>query len=263
MNMIRFRCLLLFALILTGMGAHAQTSKPKAIPNPPSTYVYDETNSLSPQAKAQLFTFLSEEDRTAGNQILIAIFQSLDNEDLVDYTSQVFKKWSPGQKGKNNGLLIAAYLKEHKIRIEVGYGLEPVITDAKSKEIILNDLAPAFKAGTIEEGVMKAISDLAVLIHQGQELDGSASPGSNGATAGRTEGPAHLPVGVLVLLLILLFLVVKLILFSGPEGRAFLLGMLLGSLGGRGGGGGFGGGDGGGFSGGGGMSGGGGASGDW
>jgi uncharacterized protein len=261
---------------------HAIADTHKAIPPPPRSYVYDETGKLSDGEKQALFNRLSREDRTNGNQVLVAFFNSIDNEDVVDYTNRVFKSWNPGAKGKNNGILIAAYMQEHKMRIEVGYGLEPYVTDAKSKDVILNDLTPAFKAGNFDQGVDLAVSHLIQIVHQGQGI-------SDTATEGQTIPVAQAPVSAgggfnmnLLVLIIIVFVVIRpllgaIILLFFPSLRTwFLFSLLFGAMGGgRGGffgggfggggfgGGGFGGGDGGGFSGGGGMSGGGGASGSW
>ncbi len=79
--------------------------------------------------------------------MLIAIFDSLGDEDLVDYTNRVFSAWKIGKRGKDNGVLLALYWKDHKARIEVGYGLEPLLTDAKSKQILSDFLIPELKAG--------------------------------------------------------------------------------------------------------------------
>jgi uncharacterized protein len=279
-NRLRTQFAILCLIAIPFGHAFADTAH-KAIPPPPRSYVYDETGKISDGEKQALFNRLSREDRTNGNQVLVAFFNSIDNEDVVDYTNRVFKSWNPGAKGKNNGILIAAYMQEHKMRIEVGYGLEPYVTDAKSKDVILNDLTPAFKAGNFDQGVDLAVSHLIQIVHQGQGI-------SDTETEGQTIPVAQAPVTTggfnmnLLVLIIIAFVIIRpllgaIILLFFPSLRTwFLFSLLFGAMGGgRGGffgggfggggfgGGGFGGGDGGGFSGGGGMSGGGGASGSW
>src|SRR4051812_18020535 len=105
----------------------------KAIPDAPRYYVLDEPGVLAAGPKRALETLLIEQDRIDGQQTLIAIFKSLDGEDLVDYSNRVFQAWKIGKRGKDNGVLLALYWDDRKARIEVGYGLEPILTDARSR----------------------------------------------------------------------------------------------------------------------------------
>lgn len=128
----------LFGVLLGSPSAQAE----KKIPSPPYYYVQDEPHVLDQKTTRALQTLLIEHDRVTGEQFLIAVFNSLDGEDLVDYTNRVFSNWKIGQRGKDNGVLLALYWQDHKARIEVGYGLEPLLTDAKSKLIITDILVP-------------------------------------------------------------------------------------------------------------------------
>ncbi|MBI4924696.1 MAG: TPM domain-containing protein, partial [Bdellovibrio sp.] len=76
----------------------------KNIPSPPSNYALDEVRVLNTEAKDQLFKLLSEHYLATGEQIVIAVFDDLEDEDLVDFTNRVFSTWKIGQKGKNNGV---------------------------------------------------------------------------------------------------------------------------------------------------------------
>lgn len=250
---------ILFVVFLNFYGVAADASK--SIPPPPRNYIYDEAGLLASSSDS-LSSLLSQEDRQFGNQILIAIFNSLEQEDPVDYTNRIFTSWQPGEKGKDKGVLLAIYLKEKKIRIEVGYGLEPLLTDAKSKRIIIDFIGPAFAQKKYGEGIISAVQEMQRIIH--------AEPGTNTDQPVRKKGPIR---PIYLLFIVILFVIIH-----------FLDGILPQTLGSHGisrrtrwtgGGGGFGGGmsgwgggfggssGGGGFSGGGGMSGGGGASGDW
>ena len=117
----------------------------KSIPDAPYYYVLDEPKVLSQTELYAIQTLLIKHDHATGEQFLIAIFDSLDNEDLVQFTNQVFQQWKIGQRGKDNGVLLALYWKDRKARIEVGYGLEPTLTDAKSKWILEDSLIPLLK----------------------------------------------------------------------------------------------------------------------
>ncbi len=128
----------------------------KPIPPAPQYYVLDEPHLLDQQATRALQALLIEHDRTTGEQVVVAIFNSLDGEDLNDFTNRVFQKWEIGQRGKDNGVLLAVFNQDHKARIEVGYGLEPELTDAKSSRILRDYLIPGMKAGQPAEGITQS-----------------------------------------------------------------------------------------------------------
>jgi uncharacterized protein len=232
----------------------------------------DEVGVLQPKTLRSLDLLFAAHERTAGDQIVFAVFQSLDGEDLVSWTNQVFQNWKIGKKGKDNGVLLALYWKDRQMRIEVGYGLEPILTDALSKRILEEDLIPELKRGQPDAALTQsALSILKVLnsplIKSGEAVQILQQQGVS--VRKKNTGLSGLEAGVFFVLLIILF------------GFFFFLGPIL-NQGMRGrpgpwnrrrgprppnpwwwGGGGGGGGSGGGFSGGGGSSGGGGASGRW
>ncbi len=131
------------ALCLLFVFATGWAAKPN--PPPPTHYVLDEPAVLNENARRAIESLLIEHDRLTGEQIIIAIFQSLDEEERVDFTTRVFSEWKIGQRGKDNGVLLALYWKERKARIEVGYGLEPLLTDARSKTVFSDFLIPELK----------------------------------------------------------------------------------------------------------------------
>lgn len=130
---------------LSGSALIAMSAEAKTIPQAPHYYVLDEPKVLSQSAKEALQTLLVEHDRLTGEQLVLAVFETLDDEELVDFTNRVFSSWKIGKRGKDNGVLLALYWKERKARIEVGYGLEPLLTDAKSKRILSEFLIPELK----------------------------------------------------------------------------------------------------------------------
>ncbi|MBC7396969.1 MAG: TPM domain-containing protein [Bdellovibrionales bacterium] len=248
-----------------GVG-HAQTSGHKVIPPPPVDYVYDEPSVLSGAAHKEVFQALSNEDRQTGNQVLVAIFKSLDSEDLTDYTNRLYQSWKIGEKQKSNGVLMSIFMKERKVRIEVGYGLEGELTDAKSNQIIGNILAPAFKQKSYDDGVKSAVSAILTTIHAGAQ---TAAEGTQQTQPARNSQP-RIPFGLILFLLFFLPMFLRRSRGTTIGRQGFGTGLLGGLLLGRssdgffgGGGGGNDGGGGGDFGGGGGSSGGGGASGDW
>jgi uncharacterized protein len=94
----------------------------------------------------------AHEDKT-GNQVAVLIIPSLEGESLEEYSHRVATTWKLGQKGIDNGVLLLIALKERKLRIEVGYGLEGTLTDLRSAHIIRNEIVPQFRHGDIPGGV--------------------------------------------------------------------------------------------------------------
>jgi uncharacterized protein len=221
---------------------------------------------LSASERQHLESTLAERERSTGAQMFIAIFPSLEGDSVEDVAVRLEERWKVGKKGVDNGVLLVVFLAERKLRIEVGYGLEPVITDAVAAGIIRDAIAPRFRERRYAAGLEAAVNEVYT------RIDGGTPGAARGTPARRkTADPAT------VLLLALIF---------GVFGVAFLSAMrassrravtadrggwsshppiIWGGGGGWGGGGSWGGGGGGGdFSGGGGgSSGGGGASGDW
>jgi uncharacterized protein len=230
--------------------------------------VVDQAHVLSPQAQSQLTQELGALEAKTSRQLIVVTLSSLNGYDIADYGYQLGRAWGVGQKGLNNGVLLIVAPTEHKVRIEVGYGLEPIVTDAMSSLILRQDILPRFHAGDIQGGVLAGTQALV----QQLSLDPStaeakaAAAAQHGQAMGRRGGN---PLGAIVLIIIVVSVLGSLLGGRGGGLGWFLPGLLLGGMSGGFGGRGerdddFGGGGGGGFSGGGGGSfGGGGSSGSW
>ena len=132
---------------------YALTSLSQNFPVKENKLVYDLADKLDPAQVSQLENKLRYYNDSTSTQIAIVIIPSLDGYDVADYSNRLAREWKIGQKGSNNGLLILAAIKERRIRIEVGYGLEGVITDAISKRIIESSIKPNFKSGNYFQGL--------------------------------------------------------------------------------------------------------------
>jgi uncharacterized protein len=226
------------------------------IPASPSPhYVYDEARWLGPAAFAAIDKHLQDYERESSSQMLVAIFQALpESGEMVDFSQRVFDAWKPGQKGKDNSAILFFFVNERKIRIQVGYGLEGALPDARCKQIIEEVVAPRLRAGNREQAVAAGIE--AMIAATKGEYHGTGST--------RLDRRDGIPFPVIILLVIIL-----LVLISSQQHDDVVItrgGSRHGDWSRGGGGwssGGWGGGGGGGFSGGGGRSGGGGASGGW
>lgn len=227
--------------------------------------VVDAANILPPEVEARIAARSEAVEAATGAQLVVATIPDLEGYPIEDYGYRLGRHWGIGQKDRNNGVLLIVAPTERRLRIEVGYGLEPVLTDALSALIIQQRILPAFRAGDLPGGVEAGFEAIA---RQFELPPGEARANVAAAEAGRAgqEEPPGL-----VFLLFLLFLALWLSLaFRRSKGgrRARRGGPIViwgpGMGGGWGSGGGWGGGGfGGGFGGGGGSFGGGGASGGW
>jgi len=129
-------------------------------PAKPTNYVTDEANILSDEQELSLNTKLRNFEDSTTNQIFVYIASSLNGNDLSDLSQNIFHTWKIGQDGKNNGVLIAIFIDDHKFRIQTGYGLEGVLPDLVTKHIQDNDMRPLFKENNYYEGVDKGIDQL-------------------------------------------------------------------------------------------------------
>ncbi len=115
--------------------------------------ITDLAGVLSPDQVQALDNKLSNLENTDSTQIAVLIVPSLEGEALADYSIRVAEAWRLGQKGRDNGALLLVAMKERQVRIEVGYGLEPTLTDARSFQIIQNEILPHFRQGDFYAGI--------------------------------------------------------------------------------------------------------------
>lgn len=128
---------------------------------PPLTgRIVDLAHLLPSDVAVSLSAEMAEHERKTGNQIAVLTLPSLEGEPLEEFSHRVSTTWKLGRKGTDNGVLLLVVPGERRIRIEVGYGLEGTLTDAKSSQIIRREIVPHFKAGDFAGGIaagLKAI----------------------------------------------------------------------------------------------------------
>ena len=130
------------------------------IPANPEHYVNDYVGVLSPEARQKVEDELADFEKTTSNQVLVAIFDSLDGGSLEDFSIHLAEKWKIGQKDRNNGIILLIFKTDRRVRIEVGYGLEGALPDVIADQIIGDDIVPNFKNGDYDTGVEKAVEDI-------------------------------------------------------------------------------------------------------
>lgn len=130
----------------------------------PRGYVNDFAGVLDPTAHRRLEARLSAYEQETTNQIAIALFPSLEGRTIDEVGVKLFEEWKIGKRGKDNGILIVVGLKERRVRIDVGYGLEGKVPDAQTGRIIREMIAPSFQQDRYAEGVERAVEELIALI---------------------------------------------------------------------------------------------------
>ena len=251
---------LLFALALPVFALDPASLKPQG-------YVSDFAQVVDPASRQAAEQYCYKLEQATGVQMALVTIDSLDGQPIEDFANDLFQKWGVGHKGQNDGLMLLLAIKDRKSRVEVGYGLEPILPDGFVGDVIV-DMRPLLQQGQYGAAIL-----------QGAESMGSRVAAAKHVTLDfqmqRPQPPPESHGEGIPWPLIVIGIVILILLFrrGGGSGSGCLTGLLLGNLlggggrgGGWGGGGGFGGfgGGGGGFGGfGGGGSGGGGASSGW
>jgi uncharacterized protein len=240
-----FIALLIAACILPAVtpAVHAQLSQTEAL----TVYVTDEAGVLPSDVRQALNARLEAFDKQTSTQVVVVVLSSLNGEPLEEASRRIVIQNRIGRKGKDNGVLLLIIRDERKIRIEVGRGLEGVLTDALSSQIIRKEIVPHFKANDYPGGIAAGVEAIMAATRNEYTADPSG-----------TESGKGMDIGVIIAIMIVAFIMSR--LRSSGIRRGGMFPPMGGFGGGSFGGGSFGGG---GFSGGGGSFGGGGASGGW
>ncbi len=181
------------------VGALAQTL-PKA-----SGYVTDRAQVIDEVSRRQIEELCQELESKTGSQLAVVTLRSLNGEPIEDYAVKLFEEWGIGQKGKDNGVLVLVAIHDRRSRIEVGYGLEAVITDGYTGEV-LRSLRSYFRANQYGPGLYVAANQLAIKIAQSAGVTLSAEPVSRKPlqTPQKPLGLDGLATGALILLALVL-----------------------------------------------------------
>jgi uncharacterized protein len=216
------------------------------VPPTPREYLTDYAGVIGRQQEAAIDGRLAGLERDTGHQVIAVFFPSLEGDPMEDFTIRCAERWKVGRKGLDDGVIFFAFVRDRRMRLEVGYGLEDKVPDAIARRLLDEDVRPAFAAGDFGGGVVALAGALETIFR------GGAPP-----PPPRPARPSGgVPGAIVLIVLVLLFRALR----GGRRGYWGGFGGLGGFSGGGFSGGGF---SGGGFSGGGGSFGGGGASGGW
>ena len=155
---LRLPVLAVAALMLALFAGTASAATPNF---PPLTgRIVDQANILSASDRAEIETALKAHDAKSTDQVVVVTVKSLEGVPIEDYGYQLGRFWKIGQAGTNNGALLIVAPNDRKVRIEVGRGLEPILTDTMSKLIIDNAILPAFRRGDFPAGIKAGVRDV-------------------------------------------------------------------------------------------------------
>jgi uncharacterized protein len=128
---------------------------------PPLTgRVVDQAGIFNADIRSDLADKSKDLEEKSGIQLVVATVPSLQGSDIETYANELFRAWKLGQAQKNNGVLLLVAPNEHKVRIEVGYGLEGTLTDAVASVIISSAIVPRFKTGDFSGGVERGVGGI-------------------------------------------------------------------------------------------------------
>jgi uncharacterized protein len=235
----------------------------EVIPPKPAGYFNDYAGVVSPEAARRFNEQLAQFERDTSNQVMVAVFKKMQSESSVeDYAQRIAQSWKVGQKDKRNGVVLLVFLDDHKISIQVGYGLEGALPDATAYDIRANQITPHFRNNDYEGGLAVGIDSICKAIRGEYK--------STGHTAKEGERRHNSPAPIFIFLIVFVVLAIRIARASRKGGYRYsgFGGPFVGGWSGGSSGGGWSSGDSGGggfsgFSGGGGSFGGGGSSGGW
>ena len=240
----------LCALLLVAWAAAPAPAGQADTPPAPTRWVTDTAGFLSGATVASLDARLEDFERRTGHQVIVYIGRTTGDVAIEDWAAKAFAAWKVGRRGLEDGLVLFLMAEDRRVRIEVGYGLEPVVTDLAASRIIRDVLIPRVQSGDNDGAVTEAVTAILATI-SGEPSAAEETPASGGSRV--LKGGNKILAVIGVIFFIILFI-------TNPRLAIWLLYILMSGGRGGGGGGGLGGG---GFRGGGGRSGGGGASGSW
>ena len=175
--------------------------------------VVDQADLLPPDQEAAITARLAQLETQTGDQLVVATLDSLQDYEIEDYSYRLGRAWGIGNAENDSGVLLIVAPNERKVRIEVGYGLEPVLTDALSNQIIQTDILPPFRDGDFASGIEAGVDALITQL----TLD-PAEAQARAAAAAPSEADAPVLPG-LIIALIFIFFFLNLLRGIGRRGR--------------------------------------------
>ena len=221
MALLRQVLILLFAALLVPGAAQAQTFP--ALTGP----VVDQANILPPETEARLTQKLTALKAQSQREVTVVTLASLEGYEISDYGYRLGRHWGLGDKARNDGAILIVAPNERRVRIEAGYGLEPVLTDGLSSLIISRQIVPKFKAedypGGVEAGADAIIQQLTLPADQAQQNVANAEAQIKSSTQ-------EIPLGLVIFLIIFFLFFVLPMMRRMAGGKRYRRGSGIGSV---------------------------------
>ena len=141
--------------------------------------IVDEANLLSPENEAIVDKMLRDHEAETSNQVVVVTLQSLQGRSIEEFGVELGRHWGIGQADTDSGVMLIIAPNERQVRIEVGYGLESILTDARASVIIQNEIIPPFRSGDRTKGVVDGVAEILDVLAAG-EVPGAGSATDNG-----------------------------------------------------------------------------------
>lgn len=170
--------------------------------------VVDEAGLLSGPQRAELEAKLQQLESASGTQLVVVTVNSLQGLEIEEYGVGLGRHWGIGQIGKNNGAMLIVAPNERAVRIEVGYGLEGVLTDAICSSIIQTDILPAFRAGHMDQGIIAGTNSILTALNGDYTPDKWAETSQPQPIAASTGTEIPFPPWIVPLVFVLFWLAI-------------------------------------------------------
>ena len=184
----------------------------------PTAYVSDFAEVLSPEFENSLNQNLADFDNKTGNQIAVVTVKSLDGLTVEEFAINLAEKWDIGQEDKDTGLLFLFAPNEKKVRIEIGYGLEPLLTDGQSGYILDTQFIPEYKKNDYEQAILNTVTAIESELNDPNQEPIPVTPSSDSSNF-----PAYLPILIIFVVYLLSYL---------SRSKEFVTGAVVGFIGG-------------------------------
>ena len=219
------KLLVLLGFSWPGLSAIGDTTIPYL-----SGRVVDQAEILSAPARERIGNMLQAHERATGNQIAVLTINGIGAESIEDFAVRVFESWKLGGREENNGVLILVAPQEHRMRIEVGYGLEGTLTDVAADRIIRNLMTPRFREGNYDVGVEAGATAVIQILEGRQPAADAEWAAPSKPVSGFHVEPAPMPLAERVLISLFVFGIIGLFTFIGivtPGGMGWFLYVFL------------------------------------
>jgi uncharacterized protein len=196
--MLSVRSLALVVAFLIACATSA-TAANFTVPPTPDHYVVDTGHALDDDTTAALETELRAFEKATGHQIVVYIALTTGDVPLETYTAETAHTWRIGRKGKDDGAILFLFMKDHKVRIEVGYGLEGSLTDATANDIIQSEIVPRMRQDDTDGAVTAGVAKMLAAIDPSFTPTATADPSSTDDSQGSVSSPG---LGVVIFLIL-------------------------------------------------------------